>query len=295
MLIFSQTRGKHEADRGIFHAIALFFFSANEGIGSGHYECDMSADAAGLSASPRPAPVSPRSPVSNSRLTQMAYEKILNAIVYGRLDLGEPLSENDLAKALDMSKAPIRQSLHELRLQGLVVVVPQSGTYVFSPTREEIEELCDFRLMLEQRAVAVSMKNAGPALLRSLKKILEKMKDAYHSADLFQSKLLDTDFHQTFLKHSQNRYLIQSYGNILHSVEALRYRFMDTAVYRNRAFDEHQKIVELLTAGDVPKVCEVLDDHISRTKHFQARVNWSSGRSQRKDYRFRDYSAIFAD
>jgi DNA-binding GntR family transcriptional regulator len=243
----------------------------------------------------RSAPESPRTPASDTKLTQMAYEKILKAIVYGRLDLGEPLSENDLAKALDVSKAPIRQSLNELRLKGLVVVVPQSGSYVFSPTREEIEELSDFRLLLEQRALCVSMEKAASALLRSLKKIVEKMNEAYRSSDLFQSKLLDTDFHQTFIKHSQNRYLIQSYGNIGHSVEALRYRFMDTAVYRNRAFDEHQKILELLTAGNVSKACDILDDHISRTKHFHAQVNWSNGRSHRKDYKFRDYTAIFAD
>jgi DNA-binding GntR family transcriptional regulator len=232
---------------------------------------------------------------SDTKLAQMAYEKILNAIVYGRLDLGEPLSENDLAKALDVSKAPIRQSLNELRLKGLVVVIPQSGSYVFSPTREEIEELCDFRLLLEQRALAVSMESAAPAMLRSLKKIVDKMKDTYHASDLFQSKLLDTEFHQAFIHHSQNRYLVQSYGNIVHSVEALRYRFMDTAVYRNRAFDEHQKMLELLTTGNVSKTCDVLADHISRTKHFHARVNWSTGRSHRKDYKFRDYSAIFAD
>jgi DNA-binding GntR family transcriptional regulator len=248
-----------------------------------------------LARLPTPAPESPRLPTSDTKLAQIAYEKILDAIVYGRLDLGEPLSENDLAKALDISKAPIRQSLNELRLKGLVVVIPQSGSYVFSPTREEIEELCDFRLLLEQRALAVSMENAAPAMLRSLKKIVDKMKDAYHASDLFQSKLLDTEFHQTFINHSQNRYLIQSYGNIVHSVGALRYRFMDTAVHRNRAFDEHQKMLELLTAGNVAKTCDVLDDHISRTKHFHARVNWSTGRSHRKDYKFRDYSAIFAD
>ena len=235
----------------------------------------------------------PMPSASDTKLTQMAYEKILNAIVYGRLDLGEPLSENDLAKALDMSKAPIRQSLNELRLKGLVVVIPQSGSYVFSPTREEIEELSDFRLLLEQRALVVSMQTAGPAMLRSLKKIVDRMRDAYQANDLFQSKLLDTEYHQTFINHSQNRYLIQSYENIVPSVGALRYRFMDTAVYRNRAFDEHQKMLECLTAGSVTKACDILDDHISRTKHFHARVNWSTGRSHRKDYKFRDYSAIF--
>ena len=233
--------------------------------------------------------------LTDTRLTQMAYEKILKAIVYGRLDLGEPLSENDLAKALGVSKAPVRQSLNELRLMGLVVVIPQSGSYVFSPTREEIEELCDFRLLLEERALRISMEHDARALLSALKRIVEEMKKAYRAADLFQSKVLDTEFHQTFFKFSDNRYLIQSYGNIGHSAEALRYRFMDTAVYRNRAFDEHQKILELLTSGNVAKAADILADHISRTKHFHARVNWSAGRSHRKDYRFRDYTAIFAE
>lgn len=231
--------------------------------------------------------------VSDTKLAQMAYGKILNAIVYGRLDLGEPLSENDLAKALDVSKAPIRQSLNELRLKGLVVIIPRSGSYVFSPTREDIEGLCDFRLLLEQRALEISMDNAAPAMLHSLNKIVEEMNKAYRSGDLFQRKLLDTEFHQTLIKHSQNHYLMQAYGNIEHIVEALRYRFMDTAIYRNQAYDEHKRIFELLTVGNVSKARDVLANHISRTKHFQARVNWSSGRLHRKDYKFRVYSAIF--
>jgi DNA-binding GntR family transcriptional regulator len=37
-------------------------------------------------------------------LTRVAYEKIRDAIVYGPLDLGEPLSENALAKASGMSE-----------------------------------------------------------------------------------------------------------------------------------------------------------------------------------------------
>jgi DNA-binding GntR family transcriptional regulator len=232
---------------------------------------------------------------SDTNLTRLAYEKILKAIVYGRLDLGEPLSENDLAKALGVSKAPIREGLNELRLKGLVVVIPQSGTYVFSPTPEEIEELCDFRLLLEEKAMRSSMAHDPRGLVSALKKILEEMKKARGLTDLFQSKVLDTEYHQTFIQHSGNRYLVQAYGNIGHSVEALRYRFMDTAVFRNRAFDEHQKMLELLSSGNVNKAADILADHISRTKHFQTKVNWSTGRSQRKDYKFRDYSDVLSD
>jgi DNA-binding GntR family transcriptional regulator len=231
----------------------------------------------------------------NRKLTQIAYEKILNAIVYGRLDLGEPLSENDLARALGVSKAPIRESLNELRLKGLVEVVPQSGSYVFSPTSEQIEELCDFRSLLETRAMCASMHHDSRSLIAELRKTAREMKSAYRMGDIFLSKRLDAEFHGALIRHCGNRYLIQSYANIGHSVEALRHRFMDTAIYRNRAFDEHQEIVDSLASNAINKATDVLRDHIARTKRFQARAASATGRLRRKDYKFRDYSDVFAE
>jgi DNA-binding GntR family transcriptional regulator len=264
-------------------------------------------DSTARSASSAPSPAGDKRPAKKVRagaaklvapdrkLTQIAYEKIRNAIVYGRLDLGEPLSENDLARALGVSKAPIRESLNELRLKGLVEIVPQSGSYVFNPTGEQIEELCDFRILLETRAVRASMQNDSRALIAELRQTSREMKLAYRMGDIFLSKRLDTEFHATFIRHSGNRYLIQSYADIGHSVEALRHRFMDTAIYRNRAFDEHQEIVDLLANNSVSKATDVLQDHIARTRLFQARVAPTVGRLRRKDYNFRDYSTIFAE
>jgi DNA-binding GntR family transcriptional regulator len=234
-------------------------------------------------------------PERELKLTEIAFEKILNAIVYGRLDFGEPLSENDLARALGVSKAPVRESLNELRLKGLVVVVPQSGSYVFSPTSEQIEELCDFRSLLEARAIRASMLNDASSLIADLRKTAKEMKRAYRLGDVFVSKRLDTEFHEAFLRHSANRYLIDSYANIGPTVEALRHRFLDTAIYLNRAFDEHQKIVDLLATDNINKAVDVLQEHIARTKRFHAQVTWANGRLHRRDYKFRDYTSVFLE
>src|SRR5262249_43392928 len=64
-------------------------------------------------------------------LNRTAYEKIRAAIIHGRFDFGEPLSETELAKALGISKGPVRTALRELQVHGLVEIVPQSATYVF--------------------------------------------------------------------------------------------------------------------------------------------------------------------
>jgi DNA-binding GntR family transcriptional regulator len=231
--------------------------------------------------------------MSDTSLTQQAYDRIRDAIVYGPLDLGEPLSENALAKALGMSKAPIRAAMHELRVKGLVQVVPHSGTYVFSPTKEEIEELCDFRTLLEAEALRSAMGRAPAALVAELDDVVARMRQA-DTATRDAGRRLDSAFHQSFIGHCGNRYLADAYATIGHQVEALRHRFMDTTVFRQKAFAEHGEILDLLRAGRVTRAVGVLEEHIARTRQFQSTVTWSIGRSRRRDYRFRSHAELFA-
>jgi DNA-binding GntR family transcriptional regulator len=230
--------------------------------------------------------------MADTSLTQQAYERIRDAIVYGPLDLGEPLSENALAKALGMSKAPIRAAMQELHVRGLVQVVPHSGTYVFSPTRAEIEELCDFRTLLEVQALRSSMGLAPAALVTDLGDVVTRMRQA-DSDTRDAGRRLDSAFHQTFVTHCGNRYLADAYATIGHQVEALRHRFMDTTVFRQKAFAEHEEIVDLLRAGKVTRAVGVIEEHIARTRQFQSTVTWSIGRSRRRDYRFRSRTGLF--
>jgi DNA-binding GntR family transcriptional regulator len=232
----------------------------------------------------------PRS--SSENLTRVAYEKIRAAIVYGRLDLGEALSEKDLATALGMSKAPVRGALSELRLKRLVDTVPQSGTYVFSPSREEIEELGDFRLVLEEQALRNAMAHARSALLAALDDIVSGMETAIQSESPFEFKRLDTEFHSTFVSQSGNRFLMSAYETVGDLIEAMRYRFMDTVVYRKKAFVEHQQILSALKRGRIDNAADLLRIHVSCAKQFHATIQ-SRGRSHRKDYKFRNYSEIF--
>ena len=233
-----------------------------------------------------------RNGTSDSNLTRIAYDKISDAIVYGRLDLGEPLSEAELAKALDMSKSPVRTAISDLRARGLVEIVPQSGTYVFSPSREQIIALSEFRFTLEENAIRMSMERDADAFLEELQAIVAHMRDAWASGSALEIKKCDTEYHWCFIRHSGNPYLTSAYSDISLMVEALRYRFMDTVTYRNKAFEEHQRMVDMLVAGRVAKAIATLRDHVQRTKEFHSNVDWSNGRSQRKLYRERDYSHI---
>src|SRR5215472_11503082 len=113
-----------------------------------------------------------KAPADDANLTRRAFEKIRAAIVFGRFDLGEPLSEMELGRALGISKGPVRSALGELQVMGLVEVVPQSGTYVFTATRARIEALCDFRYVLETTAIRLSMDHSAPTVIAEMRKVV---------------------------------------------------------------------------------------------------------------------------
>ena len=124
-------------------------------------------------------------------LTREAFERIREAIVSGALEFGEPLSETQIARALGMSKAPVRAAFMELRDKGMVNIVPQSGTYVFSPSEEDVRMLSSFRALLEDEAVRVANRRNGArlwvrldeAILRMRRAVAIKDWDAYRKAD----------------------------------------------------------------------------------------------------------------
>jgi DNA-binding GntR family transcriptional regulator len=78
-------------------------------------------------------------------LTDLAHDSIRQLIVGGELPMGAQLSEATLAAQLGISKTPVREALLRLRADGLIDIQPQRGTFVFSLTPRQVEEICVFR------------------------------------------------------------------------------------------------------------------------------------------------------
>ncbi len=237
-------------------------------------------------------PVETPAPVVAESLARIAYERIRRAIVFGRLDLGEPLSEQELADALNMSKAPVRIALTELRVRGLVVTVPRSGTYVFAPTHDQIVALCDFRVLLEAGALRQAIARLRVPFLAALDDAVNQMARAIQSKDALAFKQSDARFHNTFVQHSGNHYFISTYETISDIVETLRYRCVDAMVMDNPAFVEHQEIVAALKLGQLDKAIKLLEKHIFRATQAHAGITEFDTRKRRRDYKHRNYADL---
>jgi DNA-binding GntR family transcriptional regulator len=196
-------------------------------------------------------------------LTQEAYDRIREAIVSGALEFGEHLSETQIANALGMSKAPVRAAFMELRGKGLVNIVPQSGTYVFSPTPEDVRTLSHFRWLLENEAMRESVKRNPDRLLAKLDDSVARMKRAWPARDWNFYRQADGSFHFAFLEESGNPHLLRAYHLTADALEALRVHSQGGRNNsRERSYYEHIEMAKLLRAGKVEEALEILKRHI---------------------------------
>lgn len=194
-------------------------------------------------------------------------DKIRTAIVDAEFEFGESLSEDILADAFDVSRTPVREALNLLQMEGLVYIVPKSGTYVFTPTLEDIAELCDYRAGLEQLAVKLTANRDLPIQVASLQTLLDVMTVAIANDDMRAYGRADTAFHLVLLGGCGNRYLQNAYNLVLGRVASLRTHLAMTAEGEpDRSYRDHQAMISLLVAGEREALSAMLEAHILRTK-----------------------------
>lgn len=228
-------------------------------------------------------------------MTTDAFERIRDAIVTGGLEFGEPLSETQIAKALGMSKAPVRAAFIELRDKGLVSVVPQSGTYVFSPTAEDVHTMSHFRALLEDEALRESFRRQPERVERRLRDAIEAMRKAVKSENWDAYRRFDSAFHFAFLEESGNRYVEKAYLLTSTALEALRVRLQGgEGGFRIRSFNEHIAIADFLKANELGKAAKLLRQHILIINEWVDTLPLGGDRISRKDKpEDRDYAAVF--
>jgi DNA-binding GntR family transcriptional regulator len=202
-------------------------------------------------------------------LVAIAAQRIRQNITEGRYKFGAYLSEAVLAKSLGISKTPVREALLQLQQEGLVLVVPHSGTYVFNPSMEEIAQLCETRLLLESATMRLAMNRAPKEFLRDLGRIVAAMKQAERENDPEVYRLNDALFHQAFVAHSGNVYLDQCYRLIDHKISALRTHLATPMPeLMQESLDEHVQIYKALSKGDLKTAEIVLKRHITQGRIY---------------------------
>ena len=213
---------------------------------------------------------------SAASLSMQVADRIRTAILEGEYHLGEALSELKLAAALGVSRTPVREALSMLQLQGLIEIRPQSGSFVFMPSEQDVDELCIFRRVVELAALRLSYARRRDDMLADMRKAIVMMEHAQAAGDRIEMARGDTAFHQSIAENCGNAYLLGSYALFSGRIAALRTHNVTTInSLRNKAMTEHRAIVAALAKGDLDRAMAILDEHVSRMRlvYLSARQN----------------------
>lgn len=195
-------------------------------------------------------------------------ERIRRRIEIGAFPLGTRISEKDLATEMQVSRTPVREALLQLQTEGLIVVRPRSGTFVFDLTADDISQICALRSLFESGALQMATQLASTGLIGSLMAPVAAAGLALEAGDFAKCEELDTAFHETLVAASDNRYLIDSYKNISSRVRALRSRLPQSHDRIANAIAQHRKIIDLVALGNVKGACDEIAAHVRNVEHL---------------------------
>ena len=201
---------------------------------------------------------------AQENLTTRVTEAIRQAIVDATFQLGEALSETSLAARFGVSRTPVREALTMLQRQGLIVIRPQSGSFVFMPTEEDVTELCEFRRLIETAALRFAWTRRRDEALADMRQSIAVMRAAHEADDQAAYSRADSAFHESIVANSANRYLIESYTVVSGRVWALRTHVQTQSPHmRRRSTTAHRAIVSAFEKGELPAAEQIIDEHVS--------------------------------
>jgi DNA-binding GntR family transcriptional regulator len=204
--------------------------------------------------------------VEDRSLAQVVAEQIRREIVAGRLREGTRLLEADLAEQMGTSRAPVRQALQRLSLEGLLESRQRRGFVVRAFSWEAIEELCDLRLHLEPALFAAAAERVDGDGLALLGETVARLRAAVMRADWPDVVAADRNFHSLVARFSGRVYTAQAFAILAEPLtvfmEVMRQQHSNTQDW----IDDHEALLERLRQGDGVGAAGLIREHLERDR-----------------------------
>ena len=215
----------------------------------------------------RRAAASPRSPrVKTYSLTERVYALLRAEILTCELEPGRELSEAELASRFEVSKTPVREALATLRSEGLVRTFPRRGYQVVPVTFGDINELFELRTILEVGAAELACTHITSPLIEQLGRLAQVVYDRSEKPSLKRFVQANRDFHLAIARASGNERIYQQLFRTLDELERFFYLGARLRDVSNETRDDHQDIVDTLTARDKDAARVIMIRHNELTR-----------------------------
>jgi DNA-binding GntR family transcriptional regulator len=106
--------------------------------------------------------------VDGRRLSEIAYEAILEGLFNRKVPTGAFLSQNDLVRMLGVPVQPLRDALRILEAEGVLTIHPRAGIEFLKPDLELARSTYQFRSIIERAAARTYAENGDAVAIAQL-------------------------------------------------------------------------------------------------------------------------------
>ncbi len=211
---------------------------------------------------------------SRGNLTEKAYQRLKEAIIGGDIAPGSLLLEQQVTKALSISRTPLREAFNRLTMEGLVHTVPNKGVKVASLSATDLFQLFEARESIETRFLERSAKALEPADFERMRSALKKAGDGLahaktpHEAEQAGLAYLAADrgMHDELVGACGNPVWISIYLNIRERIQIVGRLVGREPEKLRQTLTEHVAILDALQDADYALAAELMLKHIKTSR-----------------------------
>ena len=201
---------------------------------------------------------------SRETFKDKAYVALRNVIVSSdiyrsRTDIR--LDERQLAQDFGISRTPVREAMAQLEREGFVRSVPRRGIYVVRKTKDEVVQMITAWAALESMAARLITQSASNADIAGLRRMFATFEDDKLHAKLDEYSEVNIEFHQTIIRMSHNRVLIDLAANLFAHMRMIRRKTIGERDRADRSIRDHMNIIQAIEARDTERAEALVRDH----------------------------------
>jgi DNA-binding GntR family transcriptional regulator len=199
-------------------------------------------------------------------IREKVYAAVRDYITSGRLGSGERVVETRLAQELNTSRTPVREALHMLEREGLLESIPRVGYRLKRITLEEVEEVCEIRVVNETLAAQWAMERMTEENLEAIRENQRKAEQEAAQGNYKSFVHYDGEFHELIARASGSPRLIDLCESLRRPM--LLYRVGSIFDQENvlGALKGHQRILTCFEQKDAQKIIRMVREHLDYVK-----------------------------
>ena len=225
-------------------------------------------------------------PLAKRSLSEDIVDRMREAIYSGQLAPNERLREDVLASVFGLSRGPVREALVQLEHEGLVIRQPNRGATVARLSLEDLDEVYSLRVAVETLAVQQAIKNAEPEYFDQMQDVVNEMQACIDRGITTQEAArLDIRFHELTYLASHHKRLLNVWSTLRPQIHIfLLSRNVVNTDYREVLVSGHQKLLDLIRAGDEAQALSMLQSHlrVAYERVYKSHAEWLDKTAQSK-------------